>query len=125
MDEISLIIGQLWALIQSWGDLSLQMKISGVVLTLIAIWKTSLVRPLWDKLGAAKVLVAPILGMVAAIVAIEPLSLSAVLEGLKGGTLAIALHQLLDAIKLLPKLGDTYKSLISFFQSLLGGKKEA
>lgn len=119
MDEIGLILGQIWAFIQGFGDMSLLHKISGITLLLIAVWKSSIVKPLWDKLGAAKILVAPALGMIAAVVSVEPFSWAAIWQGLQGGVLAIALHELLDAVKLMPWVGDKYKTVIDFISGIL------
>lgn len=119
MDEISQLLAMVWAFIQGMGDMSIQAKIAGGVLILISAWKSSLLKPVYDKLGAAKVLVAPVLGMIAGILSIEPLSLAAVWAGIQGGVLAIALHQLLDAVKAMPWVGDKYKAWIDLISGIL------
>lgn len=98
-------------------------KISGLVLLLVSFAKTSFAQPLWDKLGNAKILVAPILSIIIAIVSIHPFSFSALYDSLLGGALAVATHELLDKMKLLPGVGPGYIKLISFFEKMLKSPK--
>ncbi len=110
----------IFAYLQTFNDMSSANKISGLVVILVGLWKTSFVRNLlWDKLGAWKVLVGPLLGVIASLVLIQPLSWAGVWEGLLGGTLSIALHHLLDAVKLIPGLGTGYVKFIDWVKAVL------
>lgn len=119
--ELIALIQQLMGWVNSLhNETPLPVKIAGFVLLLISFWKTSIARKFyWDKLGAYKSLVAPVLGLIASILVVEPLNLASVLAGLAGGVLASGAHEVLDAVKALPVIGPKYASLIDFIKSLL------
>lgn len=126
MDELSAILNQVIQFIGQWGDFSAQAKLANIVLIIVALWKTSFLRNLfWDKLGVWKVVVAPALGVLGAFLAIEPFTWSAVWTGLQGGLLAVAVHQLLEVVKVLPGIGSVYVGIIDFIAKLLKAPDQA
>lgn len=116
--DINDLFAQLWALIQAFPSLPAAGKISGIILLLISLIKSSLVAPLWEKLGSWKVVIAPALGLVAGVLAIHPLSFASLWQGLLGGVLAMGLHQLLDAIKVIPGIGPVYLKVIDVLETI-------
>jgi hypothetical protein len=118
MELISEILGYL----KGFGDLNTAGKIGAVVMILMALWKSSLLRPWWDKLGSAKVIIAPLLGLALALVKL-PWDSGSVLEvlklGLQGGALAMGLHLLLNAVKELPFVGEKYDKWLDLIDKLL------
>ena len=120
MDQL---LSQAWNLILNFNSLPLPGKISGIVLLVLALWKSSFVQPYWAKLGAWQVVVAPTLGVVIAVVSVQPLTLAAIWQSLLGGLISIALHELLDAAKSIPTLGPIYVRLICAVESFLGSPK--
>lgn len=104
------------------GSVPVGLKIAGIVLLLISLTKVSFLRPLWDKLGAAKAVLAPVLGLVVGFLifqASNPMTFAAVVGYLLSGGGAIMLHEILDAVKSLPMVGPVFKSVIEAIQKLL------
>lgn len=93
---------------------------------LISTLKVSLFRQwVWDKLGdMAKMLVAPILGVLLAVATLPELGWETILAGLTAGALGIAVHHLLKAIEALPGINETVKLLVGLVSKLLGGPKQ-
>lgn len=117
------IFNQLMDLIKNFNGMDVAGKIAGIVLLIIAIVKSSLLRPLWDKAGAWKIVVAPSLSLVVAFVMIQPFEPKAIFTSLLSGALAVATHELLDAIKNIPGVGPAYVKAITFIQMLLKAPK--
>lgn len=113
------LFNQAWMLVKGFNELDVAGKIGGIVLLVLSICKNSALRPLWDKAGAWKVLVAPALAVIYAVVMVKPLTLSAIVASLVGGALAVATHELLDAVKNLPGIGPAFLKVIGFVQGLL------
>lgn len=102
-----------------------QVKLAGFVLMMIALWKSSYAKLfVWEKLGNYKILVAPLLGLISAALTIKPLDLHTLWLGISGGFLAAGLHEVLDAIKVLPGIGPKYVSIINFIEKMLGAKEQ-
>jgi hypothetical protein len=112
--------GQISTLIPSLASMSPQAKVAAIVALLISVWNSSFLQPYLASLGKAANLVGPFLGVVAAVVAIQPLSWSAVWVGLSGGVLAIPVMALLDAVKVIPGVGSVYVSAINLVEGWLG-----
>jgi hypothetical protein len=95
-----------------------------IVRVLLSTMKVSVIRQkLWDKLSVeVKAIVPPALGLIAAILAIQPLTPASVLLGVTSGALAIPLHHLLKAIESLPKINASVKLVVSIAAKILGGK---
>lgn len=118
---------QVFEAIKGFGGFSWWMKISAICLLLVSSMRVSILKPLWDKLGAAKIALAPLLAMIIGVVSLASvdgkISGAAVMAYLLAGGGSIILHQLLDAIKELPMVGPKYDAWIDVLKSLLGAKK--
>jgi len=119
------ILNQIVQYASNFQSLPLYAKMSGLVLIIVSIAKSSMIQPYWDKLGAAKPLVPPVLAIIVALIGIHPITMSAVIESLMGGSLAIAAHELLDALKVVPTIGPKYTAFINLMESLLRSPKAA
>lgn len=112
---------QVLALIKGFGGLSWSMKISGVVLLILATMKVSFLRPLWDKLGNFKAIAAPVLGLLAGVLSLSlsgQLTLPGVAAYVFVGAGALTLHELLDMVKLIPGLGPIWLWVINLIQGI-------
>jgi hypothetical protein len=115
------LLVQLLAWLQSLGAAtSVEVKIAGLVTLLVGLTKSSFAAPYLAKLGNFSVLVAPVLGVVLALLGLPGISSATVLAGLHGGSLAIAVAALLEAVKSVPGVGGVYVSLINLVEKLLG-----
>jgi hypothetical protein len=81
--------------------------------------KVSFIRPLWDKLGWGKALVAPVLGIAGGLLSIQEFSFQAIIAYMFAGAGAIVLHQMLDGLKGIPGIGGWFVSVVEFLQKLL------
>jgi len=123
-------LSQIMNFIQSFGGLSLVLKISGAVLLIIASFKVSILNKyVWSKLGSFQAYAAPVLGLLVGVLGLgtggAPITLGAVLTYLAAGAGAIPLHELLDTLKAIPGLGSVYVSIITAIESVLGGPSSA
>jgi hypothetical protein len=126
---VASFLEQVFAAVKDFGGLSWGLKVIAVCTLLIASMKVSVLKPLWDKLGAFKVLAAPVLALVMGVVSLSTGAVDGKITGaalmawaMAGGG-AIILHQLLDAIKELPMVGPKYDAWIDLAKGFLGGKK--
>ena len=119
MEEVVALLKQVYEFVIQFKDLAKTEQLSGIVLLIIALWKSSILKPYWEKVGAAKVLVAPVLAVVLGFVYLNPFSWENVWLSLKSGLLAIAFHRLTLALKETPFIGDKYKAVVDFFEKLL------
>lgn len=120
-------LAQVLQAIQSFGGLSMMMKISTVILLVVASMKVSFLNQLvWSKLGSYQALVGPVLGLIAGILGLgnggASITLASVLAYVAAGGGAIVLHELLDMVKAIPGLGAMYVSAIELIESMLGAK---
>lgn len=125
----SAFIDQVANALKSFGGAPTMVKITIILMLVVGSMKSTILRKLvWDRLGKAKVWVAPILGILAGI--LEPLltgqkiTLQNVSLFMTSGLGAVLLFNLLESLKGIPKLGPLYVSLINFIESLLGGKSK-
>lgn len=122
-----LSVGDFFASIMKYAgefkDLALKYKIAGALTIILSTIKVSFLREkLWDKWGSAKVLVAPIVGVIIGILMMEHITFKGILDymvSIGGG--AIVLHQLLDALKSKLVKYQWAQSLIGFIQGVLPG----
>lgn len=116
--------------VKTLGGIPWTMKIATIILILISSMKVSFIRPLWDKLGWAKGILAPVLGIVAGVLTLSQsgsLSLPGVMAYMFAGAGAVVLHELFEAMKLIPGITPTVLSVVQFFESALASpnKKES
>lgn len=114
------LLKQLLELISGFGSMASPEKVAAVLTLAISLWKSSLLQPLWAKLGKAQVLVAPLLGIALAVYQLPGgVSLANIWIGLKAGGLAIAAHELLTAIELIPGIGPVWLKWVGWVDGLL------
>ncbi len=116
-------LNQVFAAIAGFGGMPMVLKISSIVLLVIASMKVTPINQLiWSKLGGAQAFLAPILGLVAGLLGVAghvPLTWASAFAYLSAGAGAIILHELLDACKAIPGLGSLYVSAINLIESFL------
>ena len=127
--EVEPSIGEILSgLIKAIGEvksMGWQVGVSALLAVLISTTKNSLLKQyVWDKLGAFKVMVAPALAMIMVALTVSPFNAKAVLLALVTGAGAIAIHELLDAVKSLPMVGEKWKEIIDVIGKFLGRKTE-
>ena len=114
--------------VEAFGGLSWVLKIAGAITLVLSTMKVSFLKPLWDKLGDAQAWAAPVLGLISGILLTSVdgnFSWAAVGAYVFSGAGAIILHELLDTIKAIPKLGTGWVTAIEIIKSLLGSPKKA
>ena len=114
---------QVAAFVQSIGGLSTLLKISGVIMLIIASMKVTFLNTLiWSKLGSLQIWVAPVLGLIAGILSLGTgLTLPAAFAYISAGGGAVYMHEIMDLVKAIPGIGSTYVAIINFLENLLGG----
>jgi len=120
-------LAQVFEMVNSFGGMPWTLRVAAVIMLLVASMKVSFARPLWDKLGKFKSLVAPLSGLVAGLLILGSsgsLTLAGAIAYMFAGAGAIILHELLDSIKGLPGLGKMYIAVIEFLQGLLKKPKK-
>lgn len=111
---------QVLVAIQAMGGLAGLAKVSSVIVLIIASMKVTAINSIfWDKLGAFKAWLAPILGIIAGVLLLHPLTLPGVVAYLFAGGGAVALHELLDSVKAIPGLGSVYVFIIDGIEEFL------
>jgi hypothetical protein len=120
------LLTQLLAWIQSLSAAtSVEVKIAGFVALLLGLVNSSFASVYLAKLGKWKLLVAPLLGLVIALLQLPSLSGASVLAGLHGGALAIAITALLNAVEQFPGVGGWLVTAIGWIEQLLGAPIQA
>jgi hypothetical protein len=116
---------QVFDTIHAFGGFPWVMKISSVILLVIASMKVSFLnRMFWAHLGALQAWLAPILGLIAGVLSLAAsggITFTKIFAYLSAGAGAIILHELLDTVKAIPGLGSVYVGIIDAFEHLLGG----
>ena len=111
----------LLGLVTSWKTMGTPVKITAIIFLLIATMKNSFARKyVWDKLGWAKILVAPVLSMIAFAVTISPFNLKTVVLALVFGAGASYLANVVKAIREIPGLGTVWVQVMDWIGNLLG-----
>lgn len=114
------LLTQIMAALQGFATESSPLKAAAIITVLISIWKSSLLQPLWAKFGSAQILVAPLLGMISALITLPGgFSWANVMAGLHGGLLAIALHAVFTALEDWPVIGAPFQKWIAWVDQLL------
>jgi hypothetical protein len=119
-------LAQVLAAVQKFGGLSVLLKVSAVILLLVASMKVSFLNQLiWSKLGAFQSAVAPLLGIIAGLFGLfgggAPVTLASVFAYFLSGVGAVGLHEFLDDVKAIPGIGAGYIAVINAIESILGG----
>ncbi len=118
-------LAQVLKAIAEFGGLPTVLKIASIITLIVGSMKVSVLNEmLWSKLGAAKVYVAPVLGLIAGILGLGsngPITAASVFAYVASGAGAVILHEILDSIKAIPGLGEVYISIINLIESFLGG----
>lgn len=116
---------QVMQFVHDFGGLSSLMKISGVIMLIIASMKVSGLNDLiWAKLGAAQAWVAPLLGLIGGILGLGqagPITAASVFAWVSAGAGAVFLHEILDSVKAIPGIGQIYVTIINLIEGALGG----
>ncbi len=112
--------------IKKLGGMTTMLKISTIILLLIASMKVSVLNTyVWSKLGEAQVWVAPFLGLLAGLLGLGaggvPITTAVVFAYVTAGGGAVFLHELLDSLKAVPGLGAVYLKAIEIAERVLGG----
>lgn len=113
--------------VEAFGGLSWVLKIAGGITLILSTMKVSFLKPIWDKLGDAQAWAAPVLGLISGLLmtAVDGnFTWAAVSAYVFSGAGAIILHELLDTIKSIPKLGTGWVTVIEVIKSLLGSPKK-
>lgn len=126
----SAFIQQVLDAFKALGGLPWSMKVATICLLVVASMKVSFLRTLlWDKLGAFKAILAPALGLLGGLLAYlssgAPITLPGLVAYFIAGAGALALHELLDALKALPGISIVANTVISWLMALLGAPKPA
>lgn len=126
-DSTSDFIAQVMAAIQNFGGLGTLIKVTTVIMLLIASMKVSFLKNLiWAKLGSFQNIAAPFLGLLAGVIGLfghgSPVTLASIFAYLAAGVGASGVHELLDAVKNIPGIGAGYIAAINVIEKLLGGK---
>ncbi len=119
-------LSQVLAAIGQLGGLSTLMKLSLLITIVISSMKVSFLDELfWSKLGAFKVWLAPILGLIAGVLSLsmngQDISWAALFAYMSAGAGAVFLHEILDSVKAIPGLGWVWVKLIDIIEKSLGG----
>lgn len=123
-------IAQVCETVRSLGGMPAMFQISAVLMLLVSSMKVSFLNQLiWNRLGAAKAWIAPLLALVIGVLRLGPgeLTLAGVTTYLLAGTGAVFLHEFVDSFKQVPWAGRIYQAAIDRLSKLLGasqGKKE-
>lgn len=127
MTEISLndFLAQVLEVIKNFGGLPTILKISAITALFISALKVSFLNQvLWSKMGKFKVWFAPLLGLLAGILNLGnqgPITFASVFAYVSAGAGAIILHELLDSVKAIPKLGSFFTTVVEMLQKALKG----
>lgn len=116
--------------IRSMGGLSTMMKISTVILLLIASMKVSVLNKyVWSRLDGYQVWAAPVLGLLAGIFGLgakgAPITGGLIFAYITAGGGAVFMHEILDSLKNVPSLGPIYLKAITIAENALGGGPES
>ena len=117
---VDAFFAQVLELVKEFGGMPWTLKIAAIIMLIVSSMKVSFFRPLWDKIGNFKSIVAPFLGLFAGVISLgKDLSFAAAIAYMFSGAGAIVLHELLDSVKNFPGLGKIYVSVIDFIEKIL------
>jgi hypothetical protein len=109
--------------VKSFGGLSWALKISTVCMLIVASMKVELLSQyFWDKLGAAKTWVAPVLGLIGGLLTMNPITFAGALAYATAGLGANFLYELLDLAKVPAASNAIVSAIINIIQSIIKPK---
>lgn len=113
MDSLMAFLMEILQAVSGWKGMPVQFVLAGVVALLVSSLKVDLLRKyLWDRLGPYKVLVAPVLSLLGALVMVQPFTWSTLWAALTTGAGAIALYELFKVLKALPGVSPLVTKII-------------
>ena len=120
-------VGDLFQVVGSLKGMSVQASMIAVITLLVSSMKVTVFRQLvWDKLGGAKVLAAPVLSLLMVVIGAlatgQKFSFGVLLVALTTGAGALALHEVLDAVKEMKFVKPWMKPAIEWISKTLGAK---
>jgi len=117
------LLTQILEFVKSFGSMAHPERVAATLTLLLSLWKSSLLRPFWDKLGAAQAAVGPLLAVALALTQMPALSLSnlwaALAAGGTAGGLSIALHELLTMLQSAAWVGEPLKKWVALVDTFL------
>lgn len=123
--SVAQFLMQVFEAVRTMGGLSVALKISALITLVISSMKVSVLDKLvWEKLGPYQVFVAPFLGLLVGLSGLvdgSTLSLPKLFAYVMTGAGAVFIHQILDAVKTMPGIGDVFVTVINFVEQWLGG----
>lgn len=120
MDSLMAFIMEVLQAVSGWKDMPVQFVLAGVVALLVSSLKVEFLRKyLWDKLGAFKVFVAPVLSLLGALLVVDPFTWSTFWSALTTGAGAIALYEILKALKEFPGISPLVNKIIEFISNFI------
>lgn len=126
--EPTMFLAQVVELVNSWGGLPWYLRVSGVITILLSSIKVSIIRTwTWDKLGKDAKFWAPmVLALIGGLFAHGQgvFKFDVIFAYLTAGAGAIVLHQILDAVKLIPGIGSVWVGIIEILKLILKAPKE-
>jgi hypothetical protein len=123
MEEVT-FFEQVLQFIKSMGGVDVYTNISAAILLVVASSKVPFVKQVfWDKLGKFKALLPLVLGLIAGLVVMgKALTLPAAFVYISTGAGAIAMHEILKAVKELPGIAPVWVKVLDVVGALLGKK---
>lgn len=114
-------LGQVMQFISNYGGMPTMLKVSGGILLIIALLKTSFIAPMWAKApDLVKTIVAPLLGLAGALISQgSSLTWASAFAFATAGMGAVFLHEILDGVKTIPGLGAIYVTIIGLIEAAL------
>lgn len=123
MEQIIAFANEILSAVSGWKGMPVQFVMAGIVALLVSSLKVDLIRAyFWDKLGAAKVFVAPSLSLIGALIVVKPFTWATAWIALSTGAGAIALYEILNAVKALPGLAPLASKIVELLMSLFKKK---
>lgn len=123
MEQIIAFVNEILTAVSGWKGMPVQFVMAGIVALLVSSLKVDLLRAyFWDKLGAAKVFVAPSLSLAGALLVVKPFTWATAWIALSTGAGAIALYELFTALKAMPGLSPLLSKILDLLGSLLKKK---
>jgi hypothetical protein len=115
-------VNDLIRLFSNWQTIGAQAGFAALLTILISTIKISALRPLWDKLGPAKIIAPSLLSLIAYLLTLQSFSFPVILAAITTGVGAVYLHELLNAIRMLPAVNKYVLMVVDVLQILLKRK---